>query len=206
MKVPLIVVTGPIASGKSTVAKVMAEGGGVYVDADMLAHAALEDPGFIKKLGEEFGSEVMGDDGKVSRLRLAGTVFPDQKKLDRLNVIIRPYVKKLAREKLKELEQTSKYIVLDAVLFLQYRFRLKADLVVLTDAPEEVRIRRMMRRNGFDRKEAGLRIERQKDLFTDWEKAGVRLDTDIPLSGVRKEAERIRDEFLEEYNRSRRKR
>ncbi len=36
MKVPLIVVTGPIASGKSTVAKVMAEGGGVYVDADML--------------------------------------------------------------------------------------------------------------------------------------------------------------------------
>ena len=49
MKVPLIVVTGPIASGKSTVAKVMAEGGGVYVDADMLAHAALEDPGFIKK-------------------------------------------------------------------------------------------------------------------------------------------------------------
>ncbi len=205
MKVPLIVVTGPIASGKSTVAKVMAEGGGVYVNADMLAHAALEDPGFIEKLGEEFGSEVMGDDGKVSRLRLAGTVFPDQKKLDRLNVIIRPYVKKLAREKLNELAETSKYIVLDAVLFLQYKFRLKADLVVLTDAPEEVRIRRMMRRNGFDREEAELRIERQKDLFRDWEKAGVRLDTDIPLAGVRKEAARIRDEFLEEYNRSRRK-
>lgn len=205
MKVPLIVVTGPIASGKSTVAKVMAEGGGVYVDADMLAHAALEDPGFIKKLGEEFGPCVMGDDGKISRLRLAGTVFSDQKKLDRLNVLIRPYVKKLAREKLNELAETSEYIVLDAVLFLQYRFRLKADLVVLTDAPEEVRIRRMMRRNGFDRKEAELRIERQKDLFADWEKAGVRLDTDIPLDVVRKEAARIRDEFLEEYNRSRRK-
>ncbi len=205
MKVPLIVVTGPIAPGKSTVAKVMAEGGGVYVDADMLAHAALEDPGFIRKLGEEFGTSVMGDDGKVSRLRLAGTVFSDQKKLDRLNVLIRPYVKKLAREKLNELAETSEYIVLDAVLFLQYRFRLKADLVVFTDAPEEVRIRRMMRRNGFDRKEAELRVERQKDLFVDWEKAGVRMNTDIPLDMVRKEAARIRDEFLEEYNRSRRK-
>ena len=205
MKVPLIVVTGPIASGKSTVAKVMAEGGGVYVDADMLAHAALEDPGFVEKLGEEFGAEVMGDDGKVSRLRLARIVFPDQKKLDRLNVLIRPYVKKLAREKLGELARTSKYIVLDAVLFLQYKFRLKADLVVLTDAPEEVRIRRMMRRNGFNRKEAELRIERQKGLFADWERAGVRLDTDIPLAGVRKEAARIRDEFLEEYSRSRRR-
>ena len=205
MKVPLIVVTGPIASGKSTVARVMAEEGGVYVDADMLAHAALEEPGFIEKLGEEFGPEVMGDNGKVSRLRLAGAVFADQKKLDRLNVIIRPYVKKLAREKLKELAETSKYIVLDAVLFLQYKFRLKADLVILTDAPEEVRIRRMMRRNGFDRKEAEQRIERQKDLFSDWEKAGVRLDTDMPLAGVRKEAARIRDEFLEEYRGSRRK-
>jgi dephospho-CoA kinase len=205
MKVPLIVVTGPIASGKSTVAKVMAEGGGVYVDADMLAHAALEDPGFIEKLGDEFGPDVMGDDGKISRLRLAGTVFSDQKKLDRLNALIRPYVKKLAREKLNELAKTSKYIVLDAVLFLQYRFRLKADLVVLTGAPEDVRIRRMMRRNGFDRKEAEQRIERQKDLVADWEKAGVRLDTDIPLAMLRKKAARIKDEFLEEYKRSRRK-
>lgn len=206
MKVPLIVVTGPIASGKSTVAKAMAEGGGVYVDADMLAHAALEDPGFIEKLEEEFGPEVMAGNGKVSRLRLAGIVFPDQNKLDRLNVIIRPYVKKLAREKLTGLAKTSEYIVLDAVLFLQYRFKLKADLVVLTDAPEEVRIRRMMRRNGFDRKEAELRIERQKDLFKDWEKAGVRLNTDIPLEEVRKEAARIRKEFLEEYGRARRRR
>jgi len=205
MKIPLIVVTGPIASGKSTVAKVMAEGGGTYVDADILAHEALEDPGFIERLGEEFGHGVIGDDGKVSRLRLAGTVFQDQKKLDRLNVLIRPYVKQLAREKLKELEKTSKYIVLDAVLFLQYKFRFKADLVVLTDAPEEVRIRRMMRRNGFKRKEAELRIERQKELFADWEKAGVRFDTDIPLTEVRKKAARIRDSFLEEYNRSRRK-
>lgn len=206
MKVPLIVVTGPIASGKSTVARVIAEEGGVYVDADMLAHAALEEPGFIEKLGEEFGPEVMGDNGKVSRLRLAGAVFADQKKLDRLNVIIRPYVKKLARKKLKELAETSKYIVLDAVLFLQYKFRLKADLVILTDAPEEVRIRRMMRRNGFDRNEAELRIERQRGLFGEWEKAGVRLDTDVPLAEVRKEAARIRDEFLEEYDRLQRKR
>lgn len=205
MKIPLIVVTGPIASGKSTVAKIMAEGGGVYVDADILAHEALNDPDFIKTLGEEFGPDVIGDDGRVSRLRLAGAVFSDQKRLDRLNTIIRPYVKKLAREKLKELEATSKYIVLDAVLFLQYKFRFKADLVVLTHAPEEVRISRMMRRNGFDRNEAEQRIERQKGLFADWERAGVRLDTDMPLAALKKEAARIRDVFLEDFKRSRRK-
>jgi dephospho-CoA kinase len=205
MKVPLIVVTGPIASGKSTVARIMAEAGGVYVDADMLAHEALEDPGFIERLIEEFGAEIIGEDRKVSRLRLAGVVFSDQKKLDRLNAIIKPFVKKLATEKLNQLAEISRYIVLDAVLFLQYKFRLKADLVVLTEAPEEVRIRRMMRRNGFDRKGAEMRIERQRNLFADWERAGVRIDTDASLDEVRKEAVRIRDEFLEQHGRIRRK-
>jgi dephospho-CoA kinase len=206
MKVPLIVITGPIASGKSTVAREMAARGGVYVDADSMAHKALEDTGFIEKLKEEFGSEVLAEDGKVSRLRLAGIVFSDQSKLDMLNRIIRPYVKKLTRERLNELAETSEYIVLDAVLFLQYKLRFKADMVVMTDAPEEVRIRRMMRRNGFNREEAELRIERQRDLFEDWEKAGVRLNTDMPMAELKKEVGRIREEFLEGYGRSRRKR
>jgi dephospho-CoA kinase len=196
MKIPLIVITGPIASGKTTVARVMADRGGVYVDADTLAHEALTDPRFVAKLGEEFGEEVLSGDGKVSRLRLAGVVFSDQEKLDRLNEIIKPFVKGLAEEKLRELEKTARYIVLDAVLFLQYKISFKADLVVMTDAPEEVRIRRMMRRNGFDREDAVLRIERQKDLFEDWKKAGLKLDTDMPLVEVRREAARIRDEFL----------
>ncbi len=206
MKVPLIVVTGPIASGKSTVAKVMAEKGGVYVDADTLAHEALDDPGFIRKLEEEFGDGILGVDGRVSRLRLAGVVFQDQKNLDRLNAIISPYVKRLAVEKIERLAETSEYIVLDAVLFLQYKLSLKADLVVMTDAPEEVRIKRMMRRNGFDRRDAELRIERQRALFEDWQKAGIRLDTDIPIDEMREKAARIRDEFLKEYGKPRRDR
>ena len=77
--------------------------------------------------------------------------------------------------------------------------------MVLTDAPEEVRIKRMMRRNGFDREEAVQRIERQRDLYAGWEKAGVRIDTDAPLPAVRKEAERIRDEFLEDHRTPRRR-
>jgi dephospho-CoA kinase len=196
MKIPLIVITGPIASGKTTVAKIIADRGGVYVDADTLAHAALADPRFIEQLSAEFGSDIIGDDGKVSRLRLAGAVFSEQEKLDRLNEIIKPFVRDLALERLLELEKTARYIVLDAVLFLQYKLSLEADLVVMTDAPEEVRIKRMMRRNGFDRDEAVLRIERQKDLFEEWEKAGLKLDTDIPLAEVKREAARIRDEFL----------
>jgi dephospho-CoA kinase len=63
----------------------------------------------------------------------------------------------------------------------------------------------MMRRNGFDRDEAELRIERQKDLFEEWDKVGIRIDTDNTLAEVKKEAARIRDRFLEGYGLSRRK-
>jgi dephospho-CoA kinase len=196
MKVPLIVVTGPIASGKSTVARIMARKGGTYIDADELAHEALDDPEFKAALKAEFGGYVLTADGRISRLKLAGLVFPDQKKLDKLNTIIRPFVKRIARDRLLELAETSRYIVLDAVLYLQYKFSLKADLVVLTDAPEEVRVKRMMLREGFGRKEAEMRIERQRSLFEDWKRADIQLDTDRPLDEVIRDAERIRDEFL----------
>jgi dephospho-CoA kinase len=195
MDTPLIVVTGPIASGKSVVARVMAERGGVLLDADDLAHEALEDRRFARELAGEFGPEVLVR-GRVSRLRLAGIVFMDQRKLDRLNRLIRPSVKRIVRERISSLQGAAPYIVLDALLFFQYKFRFKPDLSVRTDAPEEVRIRRMMRRDGFTREEALQRIERQRPLSRDWERADVTIDTDAPIGRVRAEAARLRDEFL----------
>ncbi len=206
MKTPLIVVTGPIASGKTTVAEEMARGGGVRVDADELAHEALKDPALARDLVEEFGGGISAVDGGVSRTALAEIVFRDGERLRRLDGMMRPYVRRLVEERLSELDGSARYIVLDAVLFLQYKFDFEADLVVMTFAPEEVRIRRMMSRNGMDRGEAELRIERQRDLFAEWEKADVRIDTDRPLDAVKGEAARIRDGFLEELERSRRTR
>jgi len=199
MEAPLLVVTGGIAAGKSTVASIMAEKGGTLVDADILAHEALRDPGFIGKLEEEFGEDVMNGSGRVSRLRLAGIVFSDQERLDRFNAIIKPYVKRIAEERLRSLARSARYIVLDALLFLQYKFSLEADLVVLVDASEQTRIDRLMRRDGFSREEALMRMDRQRNLYEDWAGVDIRIDTDRPLEEVRETAARIRDEFLAEH-------
>lgn len=205
MKTPLVVVTGAIASGKSEVARVFAERGGTLIDADELAHEALEDPLFAAELAAEFGRDLLAG-GRVSRMRLARIVFSDQRALDRLNRLIKPSVKRIVRDRIASLQGGTPYIVLDALLFFQYKFRFKADLSVRTDAPEEVRVRRMMRRDGFTRAEALQRIERQRPLSRDWDRADVTIDTDAPIGRVRAEAARLRDEFLEGRGRRRRKR
>ncbi|MDD3642978.1 MAG: dephospho-CoA kinase [Candidatus Krumholzibacteria bacterium] len=202
MESPLIVVTGPIASGKSLVARVLAERGGALIDADELAHEAFEDPSFARSLRAAFGPGVLAGD-RVSRMRLAGVVFAEQRALDRLNRLIRPYVKRIVGERISSLRGQAPYIVLDALLFFQYKFRFKPDLSVRTDAPEEVRVRRMMRRDGFTRAEALQRIERQRSLSRDWERADLKIDTDAPIGQVRAEAARLRDEFLDGRSRKR---
>lgn len=205
MKTPIVVVTGPIASGKSLVARVFAARGGVLLDADEIAHETLDDPRFADELEREFGPGVIAG-GKVSRVALARIVFSDQRALDRLNLMIRPSVKRLVLDRIDSLRGKAPYIVLDALLFFQYTFGFKPDLSVRTDAPEEVRIGRMMRRDGFTREEAQQRIERQRPLTRGWQRADVTIDTDAPIERVREEAARLRDEFLERRVRGPRKR
>ena len=193
-RTPLLVVTGGIASGKSTIAAIIAEKGSL-VDADRLAHGALEDPEFKKKLAAEFGAGVFTPSGKVSRRKLGRVVFGDKKKLGRFDRIIRPFVKNIISEEIKG-RRGNRYIVLDAVLFFQYKFRLKADLVVAATAPEQVRLRRLMRRDGMSRKSAMERIERQRGYEKDWNRADMVIDTSTGRSAVRKTAERIRERFI----------
>ena len=199
MTAPVIVVTGGIGSGKSTVAETIAGRGGYIIDADALAHRALKDDSFKGKLREAFGDDVFTPSGRVSRARLANRVFSDTKRLWQLDRLIRPFVRKIVSEVVSNRREQEKYIVLDAVLFFQYKFRFKAGLVVLTEAIEKTCLRRIMKRDGFSIVEAEQRIESQRRLKKDWLRADVKIDTDTGIRSVRAEAERIRDDFLKKY-------
>lgn len=196
MKAPLIAVTGPIASGKTTVAGVMARGGGCIVDADLLAHEVYHERGLKKRLREHFGESIFTRGGKISRKKLGRLVFSDESALEKLDSIVRSGVKKIITERVRALRKTERYIVLDAVLFFKYKFTFKTDLTVRTEASREIRVRRLMRRDGFSREEAELRIESQRKLARDWEKADIVINTDGGLHCLEKEASRIRDEFI----------
>lgn len=205
MRVPVIGVTGPIASGKTTVARLMAGDCGALIDCDGLGARALEAADVRKKLVAAFGARILDPRGKVSRPRLARLVFASDRDIDRLNRIVRPRLKRIITDEVLRRRAKAPYIVLDAVLLFQYKFRFKVDFTVATRASGASRLARIMRRDGISRVEALARIERQRGLEGGWAKADVVIATDGPLARVRSEVGRIRERFLVNRQANRRK-
>ncbi len=196
MTMRLIVVTGGIGSGKSTVAAKLAEKGGVVLDADHLAHEVYKDPLLKERLREKFGDRIFTRSGSVSRRKLGGIVFDDRKMLENLNRIVSPFIKEKISKSVQRNRKRDKYIVLDALLFFQYKFRFKADLVILTEASEKTCVKRIVERDSFSMEEAEKRIEMQRGLKKEWEQADIKINTDKGGRSVMKEAADIRDDFL----------
>jgi len=197
MNIPVIVVTGPIASGKSTVAGVIAADGGSLLDADKIANVVLEEKEVKERVLREFGSSVIDGSGTVSRGKLGNIVFSDPEKLKSLNNIIYPYVKKKIDEEILNIIGKVRYIVLDAVLFFKYKFNFKEDFVVVTKAAENVRIERLIKRDSIKEDEAEKRVEAQRPLYSDWEKGDVVINTFCSMEELKAVAEKIRNDFLD---------
>ncbi|MDD4856560.1 MAG: dephospho-CoA kinase [Candidatus Krumholzibacteria bacterium] len=198
MRAPVIGITGPIASGKTTVARLIAARGGALIDCDALGARALEATGVRRALVAAFGAGIMTAGGVISRRKLARVVFGSDRNLARLNRIVRPRLKRIITEEVLRRRAKAPYIVLDAVLLFQYKFKFKIDFVVVTRSSVAKRVMRIMRRDGVSRVEALERIERQKRLKDDWARADVAISTGGSLASMRGEARRIRDRFLAE--------
>jgi dephospho-CoA kinase len=89
-----------------------------------------------------------------------------------------------------------RYIVLDAVLFFQYNFGFKVNLVVVTKAAESVRIDRLVKRNRIEIDKAEKMVMAQRQLYADWEKGDVAINTDCQIEELKSIAGKIRNKFL----------
>jgi dephospho-CoA kinase len=100
---PLIALTGGIASGKSTIANRLADQGAIVVDADRTVRE-LQEPGLpvFERIVETFGEGVVASDGSLDRAALGTVVFRDAKKLAALNAIVHPAVKAETQRRFRE--------------------------------------------------------------------------------------------------------
>lgn len=158
-----VALTGNIASGKSTVARVWRGMGALVVEADDLARRAVE-PGTqaLEAIARRWGPGVLGEDGRLDRAALRQIVFRDADERARLEQIVHPEVKRLRAEEFAAAEAAGAPIVVaDIPLLFEVGLEREFDLVVVVDAPEAVRLDRLVGDRGLEPGEARRMIEAQ---------------------------------------------
>ncbi len=160
---PLIALTGGIASGKSTVAARLAEHGAVVVDADALSREVVE-PGepALEAIRRRFGDGVIQPDGRLDRPALGRIVFADGAARHALNGIVHPAVIRRSHELFAAaLAADPGAVIVYDVPLIDARGVGEFDRIVVADAPAPVRLRRLVDLRGMTEDDARARIEAQ---------------------------------------------
>ncbi|MDF1565074.1 MAG: dephospho-CoA kinase [Deltaproteobacteria bacterium] len=186
--------TGGIGSGKSTVARLLAERGAAHIDADQLAREVVE-PGqpALAEIVEAFGPVVVDAGGRLRRDVLGARVFADPQARARLEAITHPRIRELAAARMREAEAAGhRHIVYEAALLVEVGLAATFDHLVVVSADEATQIERVMARDGCSEAEARARIAAQLPLA---QKVAV-ADTVVDNTGTPEETARQVDALL----------
>jgi len=190
----IIGLTGSIATGKSTVSRMLKQKGYPIVDADEISRLVVE-PGspVLTSIAETFGSDILLADGSLNREKLGSLIFNDTEKRKKLNEIIHPAVRKeMLRQKEEWLEKGANTIIMDIPLLFESKLQSYVDKIIVVSAAPTVQRKRLMARNGYSQDEADARINSQLSI-AEKEKGA---DAVINNNGSMEETENQLDELL----------
>ena len=177
---PLIALTGGIASGKSTIARRLAEHGAVVVDADAIVRD-VQRPGspVLDAIAAEFGRDVLTAAGELDRAGLASRVFGDPDAVARLNAIVHPAVREESARRFRAAVDADPraVVVYDVPLLLEARAEDPWELIVVAHAPVALRRERLISLRGMTEAEADARLAAQVDDARRLAIADVVIDT-----------------------------
>jgi dephospho-CoA kinase len=181
----LIGLTGGIASGKSTVAKLLASYGAETIDADQVARDVVA-PGSegLSEVIKEFGSEVLMESGELDRVVLGRIVFEEPSKRKRLEEILHPLIKQRTNQLLAE--ASSPVVVYAVPLLVEANVDYPFDMILTVEAGVANQIERMVRSRGFSEEDAMKRISAQASESARRERADMVIDS----SGSREQLEK----------------
>lgn len=158
--------TGGIASGKSTVSKMLRQLGASIIDADLVARQIVS-PGQrgLVAIQAAFGADLVNNHGELDRKKLASIVFGHPDKLEMLNRITHPLIKEEIEKRLIGLGQLECPVaVVDAALLIEAGWQNMVDEVWLVSVDEQTQVERLMQRDGLTLEEARCRIRSQMPL------------------------------------------
>lgn len=160
----IIGLTGGIASGKSTIADYLRDLGAVVVEGDQLGHRVYE-PGSsgFEKVVNEFGHDIVAEDGTIDRRVLGGKVFGAPEEMERLNGVMWPAIRELAEQEFIAISEhdSEAVVIFEAAVMIEAGWQDLVDEVWIITTNKEIAIGRLEKRNGYSREQALARIDSQ---------------------------------------------
>ncbi len=156
----IVGLTGGVASGKTTVSRVLKEEGAYIIDVDQIARELVRPhtPAW-KKLVRAFGTNILREDGFIHRKKLADKVFANLRQRKLLNQILHPRIRKEMERRVREIGQKDPeaIVVIDAPLLVELGEHRQMDKVIVVTSTQTQQIERLKKRDGISPEEA-LRI------------------------------------------------
>ena len=155
--------TGGIASGKSTVSKILASYGAEIIDGDVIARQ-LQQPGEegLCQIALQFGKGYLNADGSLKRAKLGDLVFNDPAELAKLNHIMRPLIHQRIIKRLKQAKEANvKLAVIDIALLIEGHYLDLCTSTMMIETTSEKQLSNLMNRNHLSKSQAQARINAQ---------------------------------------------
>lgn len=191
--------TGPTGSGKTTVTDILKNHRFEIVNADEIAHKALLDTELISALKIAFGEGIINPDGSINRRETAKIAFSSKENTEILNSLTHPVILRLAVEEFERLSREgSKNIVFDAPTLFESGSDKLCQKIISVIAPENLRARRIMKRDNISEAEAIKRISAQKSEEFFRENSDFVIENDGDMKALKAKTESIIKELINE--------
>ena len=193
-----VALTGNIAAGKSTVVNLFRRWGATIIDADQLVREAQR-PGteVMQAIAFRFGRDVILPGGELDRKALRGKVMGDDASLEDLNAIVHPAVRRERNRLLEEARDRGDRIVInDIPLLFESADPAEFDLVILVDAPETVRLERLVQTRGMTEEAARQALRAQQPAEAKRALSDFVIENAGSLADLEQSARRVWDQLI----------
>ena len=194
--------TGGIAAGKNSVAKILEGLGAFIIDADITSRELVKSGSCAwQEIVHAFGRDILDDNEEIDRKKLGKAVFKDSKKREALNNILHP---KIIEEEWKEVSSINRknpnsLIVINAALLIESGNYKDVDIVVLVMAKVDTMIERMMMRDNFSKEEAMSRLNAQMSIKEKQRYADYVIENDGSLQELGKKVLQLTSKIQNDY-------
>jgi dephospho-CoA kinase len=189
-------ITGGIATGKTAVSNILQEMGFDIIDMDIISREVIKLQEIIKMLTKEFGTDILTNDG-IDRKKLRNAVFDSREKVDKLDSIMHPAIIKRSKEKIEELKDMKKKLIVVVIpLLFEVNLEYLTDKILLVAASREKQTERIIKRDNTNRTDAENIINSQMSLDEKRKKSDYIIENNGNLSELRRKVL----EFLNNLN------